>query len=386
MGTGRGKRWGLIALVVLVILIVGGIVGFRMAVGMLKGKVVEALGPDSEIKEIRVGWSSVDVEGLRIKGPKGWPAGDTLRAEHVAIVPALRSLLSGQIRVRSITIVRPYLSALRTRDGKLEVVPSLLEGTAGKGHAGASAAPAAAPPVTIGRIALQDGVVEFFDASVASPPLKIRLEQIQATVRDVVVPSLTGKSPFDLSGVLKGVRRDGRITVAGWAEIASKDSSVKTTLRSVDLVALQPYLIKAAETGVEKGALDLDLQSEVSKNRLKAPGKVTISDLELAPAKGGLGTFMGVPRDAVVAFLKNKENKITVHFVLEGDINNPQFSLNEALSTRLASSMAETLGVSLGGVVKGAGTLGQKGMEAATGATKGVGGALEGLFGGGKKR
>ncbi|HYB75259.1 MAG TPA: DUF748 domain-containing protein [Candidatus Sulfotelmatobacter sp.] len=386
MGTGRGKRWGLIALVVLVILIVGGIVGFRMAVGMLKGKVVEALGPDSEIKEIRVGWSSVDVEGLRIKGPKGWPAGDTLRAEHVAIVPALRSLLSGQIRVRSITIVRPYLSALRTRDGKLEVVPSLLEGTAGKGHAGASAAPAAAPPVTLGRIALQDGVVEFFDASVASPPLKIRLEQIQATVRDVVVPSLTGKSPFDLSGVLKGVRRDGRITVAGWAEIASKDSSVKTTLRSVDLVALQPYLIKAAETGVEKGALDLDLQSEVSKNRLKAPGKVTISDLELAPAKGGLGTFMGVPRDAVVAFLKNKENKITVHFVLEGDINNPQFSLNEALSTRLASSMAETLGVSLGGVVKGAGTLGQKGMEAATGATKGVGGALEGLFGGGKKR
>lgn len=386
MGTGRGKRWGLIALVVLVILIVGGIVGFRMAVGMLKGKVVEALGPDSEIKEIRVGWSSVDVEGLRIKGPKGWPAGDTLRAEHVAIVPALRSLLSGQIRVRSITIVRPYLSALRTRDGKLEVVPSLLEGTAGKGHAGASAAPAAAPPVTLGRIALQDGVVEFFDASVASPPLKIRLEQIQATVRDVVVPSLTGKSPFDLSGVLKGVRRDGRITVAGWAEIASKDSSVRTTLRSVDLVALQPYLIKAAETGVEKGALDLDLQSEVSKNRLKAPGKVTISDLELAPAKGGLGTFMGVPRDAVVAFLKNKENKITVHFVLEGDINNPQFSLNEALSTRLASSMAETLGVSLGGVVKGAGTLGQKGMEAATGATKGVGGALEGLFGGGKKR
>jgi hypothetical protein len=386
MGAGRGKRWGLIALVVLVILIVGGIVGFRMAVGMLKGKVVEALGPDSEIKEIRVGWSSVDVVGLRIKGPKGWPAGDTLRAEHVAIVPALRSLLSGQIRVRSITIVRPYLSALRTRDGKLQVVPSLLGTPPGKGQAGAPPASAAAPQVTIGRIALQDGVVEFFDASVASPPLKIRLEQIQATVRDVVVPSLTGKSPFDLAGVLKGVQRDGRITVTGWAEIASKDSSVKTTLRSVDLVALQPYLIKAAETGVQKGALDLDLQSEVSKNRLKAPGKATISDLELAPAKGGLGTFMGVPRDAVVAFLKTKDNKITVNFVLEGDINNPQFSLNETLSTRLASSMAETLGVSLGGVVKGAGTLGQKGMEAVTGATKGVGGALEGLFGGGKKR
>jgi hypothetical protein len=386
MGTGRGKRWGLVALVVLLILIVGGILGFRMAVGILKGKVVEALGPDSEIKEIRVGWSSVDVEGLRIKGPKGWPAGDTLRAEHVAIVPALRSIVSGQIRVSSMTILRPYLSALRTKDGKLQVVPSLLAGTPGKGRVGASPASAAAPPVTIGHIALQDGVVEFFDATVASPPAKIRLEQIQATAHDVVVPSLAGKSPFDVAGVVKGVRRDGRITVSGWAEIASNDSSVKTTLRSVDLVALQPYLIKAAETGVQKGVLDLDLQSEVRKNRLKAPGSATISDLELAPAKGGVGTFMGVPRDAVVAFLKTKDNRITMNFVLEGDINNPRFSLNEALSTRLASSMAETLGVSLGGVLKGTGTLGQKGVEAVTGTTKGLGGALEGLFGGPKKR
>lgn len=387
MAAGMGRMWGPIALGVLVVLIVGGIVGFRVAVGILKGKVIEALGPDSEIKEIRVGWSSVEVEGLRIKGQKGWPAADTLRAERVAVVPSLRSLLSGEYRVHSITIVKPYLSALRTKDGKLLVVPSLLAGAAGKGQAGTPWAPAAAPPtVAIGRIALRDGAVELFDATVAQPPLKIRLEQVQATVRDVMVPALKGRSPFDLTGVVKGVRRDGRADIAGWAEIATKDSSVKTQLRSVDLVALQPYLIKAAEMGVQKGALDLDLQSDVSKNRLKAPGKVTISDLELAPAKGAFSTFMGVPRDAVVAFLKNKGNKITVNFVLEGDINNPQFSLNEALTTRLASSMAETLGVSLAGVAKGMGTLGQKGAGAAGEAAKGVGDVLQELFGGAKKR
>jgi hypothetical protein len=88
MTAGRRKRWGLIAVVVLVILIAGGIVGFRVAVGVLKGKVVDALGPDSEITGIQVGWASVDVEGLRIKGPKGWPAADTLRAERIVIVPS----------------------------------------------------------------------------------------------------------------------------------------------------------------------------------------------------------------------------------------------------------------------------------------------------------
>jgi len=387
MASSRARRWGLIGLVVVVVLFAGALVGFRIAVGIIKGKVVEALGPESEVKELHVGWSSVAVEGLRIKGPQGWPAVDALRAERVVVVPALRSLLSGEIQVRSVTIVRPYISALRTKDGKLQVVPSLLAQGEGKEPQKArKAAGGAAPPVAISRIVFQDGVVEFFDATVATPPHKIRLEQMQATVRDVVAPALTGKSRFDIAGVVKGVRRDGRVTIAGWTEVATKDSSVNTELHSVDLLALQPYLIKTAETGVRKGTLDLGLQSEVSKNRLKAPGRATISDLDLSPARGAFGTFMGVPRDAVVAYLKSKDNKITVNFVLEGDVNNPQFSLNEALSTRLASSMAETLGVSVRGLAEEVGKLGVKGVLGGGDAATGLGGAVQQLFGGPKKR
>jgi hypothetical protein len=386
MAAGKGKRWALIALVVLAVLIAGGIVGFRVAVGALKGKVVEALGPESEIRDIRVGWASVDVKDLRIKGPRGWPAADTLRAERVVIVPSLRSVLSRQIGVQSITIFRPYLSALRTKDGQLQVVPSLLAGPAGQAQAAGSSAPAAPRTVTLGRITLRDGVLEFFDATVTQPPLKIRVEQIQATLRDMVVPTLTGKTRLDLAGVLKGVQRDGAATIAGWAEFATKDSSVKTTLRTVDLVALQPYFIKAPEMGVQKGTLDLDLQSDVGKGRLMAPGKLTISGLELAPAGSAFGTFMGVPREAVVASLKNRDDKIAVNFVLEGNVNDPQFSLNETLTTRLASSIAEGLGVSLGGVAKGVGALGQSGVEAAGKAAKGAGSAVQRLLGGRKKR
>jgi uncharacterized protein involved in outer membrane biogenesis len=383
MASSKAKKWGIIALVVVLVLVVGGIVGFRIAVGIIKGKVVEALGPESEIKDIQLGWWAVEVHGLRIKGRQGWPAADTLRVERVVIVPSLRSLFSDTIRVGSITVVRPYLSALRTREGKLRVLPSLLEAPAPKGKA-----PAGPPArrVAVSRVTMEDGVVEFFDATVAQPPLKIRLEKIQATVHNVTVPSLKGKSQFDVTAVVKGVQRDGRAALKGWAEVATKDSSVKTELRSVDLVAFQPYLVKAAETRVQKGALDLDLQSEVSKNHLRAPGKVVISDLGFASAKGALDTFMGVPRAAVVNFLKNKDNKIAVNFLIEGDINNPQFTIREALATRMASGMAETLGVSIRGVAEGMGTLGQKGVQATGEAAKSLGGALQGLFGGQKKK
>ena len=378
----KARWWGLIALVAVLVLLGGSVVAFRMAAGVLKGKVAEALGPGSEIKTLQVGWSGVVVEGLRIKGPQGWPAADTLRAERVRIVPSLRSLLSDRIRLRSITVVRPYLSAWRTRDGRLRVVPSLLtEPTAREAAAGP---PARA--VTISRVTLQEGVVELFDATVAQPPLKIRLEKIQAAMRDVVAPALIGKSRFDLAALVKGLQRDGRATVSGWVEVASKDSAVKLQLRSVDLVLLQPYLTQATETRVQRGALDLDLDSEVKQNRLRAPGKVVISDLEFTPTRGVLDTFMGVPRAAVVNFLKNRENKIAINFILEGDINNPRFALNEAFATRLATGLAENLGVSIRGVAEGVGTLGQKGLEAAGEAAKGVGGALQQLLGGPRKR
>ena len=383
MASTKTKKWALIILAAIVLLVVGAIVGFQAAVGLLKGKVVEALGPDSEVKELRVRWSAVELDGLRIKARQGWPTADTLRADRVVIVPSLRSLLSGRIQVSSITVVRPYLSALRTRDGKLQVVPSLLAGAASEGKA------AAGPPaqsVTISRITLEDGVVELFDATVAQPPLKIRLEKIQAAMRDVVAPALTGKSRFDLAALVKGLQRDGRATVSGWVEVASKDSAVKLQLRSVDLVLLQPYLTQATETRVQRGALDLDLDSEVKQNRLRAPGKVVISDLEFTPTRGVLDTFMGVPRAAVVNFLKNRENKIAINFILEGDINNPRFALNEAFATRLATGLAENLGVSIRGVAEGVGTLGQKGLEAAGEAAKGVGGALQQLLGGQRKR
>jgi hypothetical protein len=312
---------------------------------------------------------------MRIPGPKGWPVKDALRAERVTIVPGLRGILSGQLRVRSITVVAPYLSMLRTRDGQLRVLPSLL--------AGPPSPAAATRSVTIDRVTLQGGVLELFDASVSQPPFAIHLQQVEATALDLLAPALAGKIAFDVSAVLDGPQRDGTVSISGWVEIASGDSSLKTTLRAVDLLALEPYLIRSGERGIRKGTLDLELRSEVRDHRLDAPGQLTISGLELDSVTGPFGTFMGLPRNAVVGALKNQRDQIDVSFALDGNIDDPQFSLNEAFATRLASSVAETLGVSLGGLATGVGSLGARGVEAVGEA---VGGAVQEIFQGEEPR
>lgn len=370
-----GKRWGLFAAIGLFGLVA--VVALAMFVGarVLKGQVEAALGPESEIGEIRLRWNSVEVHGLRLKAPKGggWPAEDTLRARRIVVEPDLRSLLSGHVRIARIIVEGGYVSALRTADGKLRVVPSLLERKP-------DAAAGPAPAVDIGRIELRNGAMTFFDATVPvkKSALAVRLEQLDAHVTDIALPALGEKSQLRLAGTIKGQRNDGSMLIDGWMRFASKESVIATKLRNVDLVALRPYLVKAAETGVKRGTLDLDLQSTIKDMRLRAPGSITLRQLELDDSGGG---FMGMPRQAAVGMMKDGKGQIAVKFVLEGKLDDPKFSLNESLATRFGASLAETLGVSIEGIARGAGSIGQKGIEAAGGAAQGVGQAFKGLFG-----
>ncbi|TFV87743.1 DUF748 domain-containing protein, partial [Oxalobacteraceae bacterium OM1] len=278
----------------------------------------------------------------------------------------LFGLLSARVHVPSIRVEQAYVSVWRSRDGRLRLLPSLLEKPAGKDADPETPAPA----VTIGRIELQEGVLEFFDGTVRQPAYKTRLDQLHAVVEDLQVPALAGRTQVQLDGTVKGVRRNGKLAIDGWLELAAKNSDLSARLAGVDLVALQPYLIKASETGVRQGTLDLTLKSTVKKNHLHAPGTVTLTGLELASGQGVMNTFMGAPRTAVLAALKDRNDQIAIQFTLDGNLDDPQFSLNESFARRIGAGVAEHLGISFEGLTRGVG-----------GAVEGIGGVMKKLFG-----
>ena len=112
------KRWQVIVVAVVVALGMAVIAGYRMGVRILQARIVDALGPGSRLTELNVNWFSIEILGLSIDAPKGWPAARTLEAERITIVPDLRTLFSDQIRISSIVVDKPYLSMLRN-PGKL---------------------------------------------------------------------------------------------------------------------------------------------------------------------------------------------------------------------------------------------------------------------------
>jgi hypothetical protein len=77
-------------------------------------------------------------------------------------------------------------------------------------------------------------------------------------------------------------------------------------------------------------------------NKLHAPGKLTLTHLEKA-SDGPLATFAGAPRKAVLAAMTEK-GRLEVRFTLEGRLDDPSFSLNENVATKIASGLQKVSG------------------------------------------
>jgi hypothetical protein len=331
-----------------------------VAAQRIEGAIRSALGPRSEIAAVTLGWRGVTVQGLRVRAApgSGWPAADELRAAEVLVQPDLWSALRGRAGVGRVVVTEGYVSLLRTRSGTLRVLPALLDAPA---SVGATAPSRSGPAFTIRTVELVRSEVAFFDASVQRPPLALRMTDFEARIGPLAQPAVDQATKIAVRAVLKGSqaagRSDGRLDLEGEVNALTRDARLALKLRGVDLVTLQPYLTSVAEGGVKRGTMDLDLAPTVRRLQLQAPGRLTLTGLEL-----GSGGLAGVPRQAVLGFMA-RNDRIELDFTLEGRLDDPSFSLNESLSIRVASALAQKLGVSVGGVVEG------------------VGGLIKGLFG-----
>lgn len=215
----------------------------------------------------------------------------------------------------------------------------------------------------IDHVQLHQIRVDFYDASL-HPRAKahhMALDDIDADIEHLHLPSLHQAVAIALQGRLKGVedageRHDGRIEIKGSVTPATHDAELSAKIRGADLRVVEPYLLKAAESGIRQGLLDLTLEAKVKDDRLKAPGTIVITGLELRSGGGWWDSLGTAGRQAVLNTL-SRAGKIEVHFTLEGRLDDPNFSLNESLAKRFATGLADAVGVSLGGVVEGLGSM-----------------------------
>jgi hypothetical protein len=352
----------------------GGVAAWQHAAGLLRTRIEQALGPRGAAREINIGLGGIEILDLRIRAPENasWPGEDEARARRVLIVPDIFDLLTARLSINEVRVEGPCVVLLRTKAGGMKAVPSLFDGSPSAAEErGDKKEDGKKTVVTIDTVTVSDGVIEFYDESIRATPLGLRVEQVTATVGRLRLSDLAGSASLKIDGTVKGGRQDGKLDIDGSFDVAAKEYSLSTRLRGMDMTVLQPYLLRASETGIRRGTLDVELKSLIAGGRLRAPGTLTLSDLELAP---GSKTFMGLTHSVAASLLKDKKGRISLKFTLEGDVDDPRFSLNEELVTRLGLSLAGLPGINLKSLVK---DVGQAGGDSA----RAIGKSIDRLFG-----
>lgn len=347
-------------------------VAWGVTLHRVRALALHLLGPGSSVEEVNLHWGWVELRGVRVPPSEGWPAPDSLTADTVDIYPDVSTIFGDTIHIRDAKGRGVYMSVLRTSDRQIRFLPTILPRPPHD--------PSKPPPrdVTIARATVEGSTLDLFDASVASPPHHVKVVGVEGEAADMLFPSLATKVTFHVKG--HSQEPDGGTgAVDGWTVFAQRECEVRVKLDDVDIARMQPYFLRHQESGSASGRLDLEMDARIHDHYLDAPGRMQLTDFELDAGEGPVATFMGLPRKAVIAAMADKHGRIDLTFEMKGNLGDAKFSLNESFATRVAAGLGTALGVTVGGIVKGIGEVGEQGLKA-------VGNAFGAIFGGGKKK
>lgn len=178
-------------------------------------------------------------------------------------------------------------------------------------------------PIRIGGITLHNGSANFADYSLR-PDFATAIQQL-----DGRIGTLDNQSPKAASVDIKGkVDKYAPVTIKGQLTPFNPLNSldIATSFKNVELTTLTPYSGKFAGYRIRKGRLNLDLHYRIQKGQLNADNKLLLEDLQLGERVDSKDA-VDLPVRLAVALLKDTKGNIDIELPVQGDLNNPEFSV-----------------------------------------------------------
>ncbi|WP_190291567.1 DUF748 domain-containing protein, partial [Pseudomonas savastanoi] len=177
--------------------------------------------------------------------------------------------------------------------------------------------------IYVGEVNIKDGSANFADMTL-TPNFATAVQQLNGRIGTIDNRKAT-PAPVDIQGK---VDRYAPVTIKGslnpFDPMASLD--ITTSFKRVELTNLTPYSGKFAGFRIRKGRLNLDLHYLITKGQLKAQNKVLVEQLQLGERVDSPDA-LDLPIRLAVALLKDTQGRISLELPIEGDLNNPQFSV-----------------------------------------------------------
>jgi hypothetical protein len=206
------------------------------------------------------------------------------------------------------------------------------------------------------------------------------LRNVEFEFKELAFPLRDNFSNYDLVAGIPGKHNTGTLRSNGKIKLINKDMDGKVEIKKLDITEFKPYFQKKGDVNVTGGTLDMNMDLKIRSNKINAPGKAVLKELEFEKGAGIGNKFLNLPLSAVVSFLKNNNDEIAVNFVVEGNIDNPKFNLRESLMNKISIGMAEKLGLSIQRIGESIVETGAEGAKEVGKSVQGIGEGIKRIF------
>ena len=175
----------------------------------------------------------------------------------------------------------------------------------------------------IGGVQIKDGSANFADFSL-TPNFATAIQQLNGAIGTLDNQS-NSVAKVDIKG---NVDRYAPVTIKGSLTPFDplKKLDIATAFKHVELTTLTPYSGKFAGYRIHKGRLNLDLHYQINDGKLNATNQLLLEQLQLGERVDSPDA-VDLPVRLAIALLKDSKGQIAISLPVQGDLNNPEFSV-----------------------------------------------------------
>jgi hypothetical protein len=236
----------------------------------------------------------------------------------------------------------------RTKDGSWQIMPAVpqsgAETTPKEPVAGGDKVAADAEPFRLRLNEVQTGgssFVNFSDESLRQPfHTTFHIKELQVSGLDTAVSDTSAR--FKVAGQVEDY---GSVAFDGTLKPAEKPITLETKgkINALDMVPFTSYTGKAIGYNVTNGQMDADIVMNIDKGKMDGVFDLRMRKFEVAKADSNkvaeIDNQMDVPLGTALSMLRNKKDEISLKLELKGNIDNPEFGIQDAINQALAKAM-----------------------------------------------
>ncbi|MCD8340473.1 MAG: DUF748 domain-containing protein [Burkholderiales bacterium] len=248
------------------------------------------------------------------------------------------------VAIQNLAIGNPLVNVVQSAQGVLNVTTLVKESSGGsaapaattrrgrgraRGRAAqvrtaAETAPASSgglPAISIGHIALANGIVRYRDNQVR-PPFTLNATDLRANVSNLSTTS-NRASQVSITGLLNGTPMQASGTVKPFASNLSLNMNSQIT--ALSLPAFSGFSTEFTGYPITQGQLTYKGNIDINNQKLNSTNNITINKLEFGNENPNAKEKL--PVKLAVSLLQNRNGEINLNLPITGSLSDPNFSV-----------------------------------------------------------